>query len=885
MSNSDDYLSQLIAAEDRISTESVCTEAIADNAHNANSFINRGIARTHLHRHNEALEDFDLAISIDPINQTAILGRARVLLIIGLVDKAESVVTSVLEEDIGDKNAHKLLKEVALVKFRAIIPEGFACGPRTQLSYFQMFSRLLNKQITTEEMRSVRLEFMKMWCDCVENLGNSLLFFLTKNFLYIIAVLCSSLQDYKLSMFCLYLSYGAILEDSQSATIEQTIILRNISSSLIKLGNFESARKIITMAINLKADSEAKLMNQLILSDLQLQEGAIDEPLQKLAQIRKEGEERGFSRIVIYSDMLTFRAKMSINQVTSGTEVFENIHSLPGLGALEFDETRTDMDHLINSGTTDLLQFMKPNESEGTIEQSFQMASRLANNPLPLYPGTSNFAEGSKTNALIGAIQSLNEALNSFNTHTAGVVNVNALEKAQNLFDKVTDGDRKAHTTRLDVMWESTSAFIDLLCGRREQANEKYKRCLNFARNQNRQLFPKICLSYAFALLVQMKLDEALTMSLEAENSYLEIYHKTTSEDQKITINQEGCMVGSLLISIFILKKDAEKALYECERYRMPSLRKTIQLPFNEEGPMNNRFIFQLRNYCKINSSIIVYLSNIGYGLTMHCWFIFQNRMDFRSFPLREGLNSMPEQNVNIIKMMELPGNSFRKFPISSNSNSNSERSEQFVNLVSRNLWRLLSNYVLDNISKPKRIVIIPDRKLHLIPYAILGNNSASKSISDYPLLNTFIISQSPSFWALSNTWMKKTDTSQNESFERERRPLALVIGNPQSNLPAAEEEALLVTQNLEKNTELEVIKLTQELATRDIVLDSLRYSRIVHIASHGTLDADEQHIRAGAIHLADGTLYAKEIEVFHKIISKFIRNNKLIQLNMKAIK
>ena len=212
---------------------------------------------------------------------------------------------------------------------------------------------------------------------------------------------------------------------------------------------------------------------------------------------------------------------------------------------------------------------------------------------------------------------------------------------------------------------------------------------------------------------------------------------------------------------------------------------------------------------------------------------------------------------------MRMLGNLFRTFPIdtnTSNSNSNSEETQRFVNLTLKHLWTKLA----DSISfSRKRIVFIPENRLNLIPYAILGNNTvmASTSVSDYPLLKSFTISQSPSFWALSSTWMKNS-TNSDESIQQEKNSLALIIGNPEDNLPAAEEESSLVAQSFEDNTELSVLKLTQHLATRDIVLDSLRRAAVVHIASHGNLDADENHIRAGAVRLADGTLFAKEIEV-----------------------
>ena len=865
-------IEELIAAADWTSTEIVCTEAIADNAHNANFFSNRGIARTHLHRHNEALEDFNLAISIDPINRTAILGRARALLNTGHVDDAGDVVTSVLEDDIGDREAHKLLKDVAVMKFRAMFTKASTSGQRTQLSLLQMSDRVSNEKLNAEEMRLVRLELMRMWCDCIENPGIAPLFI--KLIINLIGITCFRVSEYKLSLMCFYLRYIAVLEDPLSTTTEQVIKLRDISFVFIKLGNLESARKIITMAINLDdpvADPEVKLTNQLILCDLQLQAGAIDEPIEKIEQIRKESKERGISRIVVMSDIVSARTKLSIHQVKSGNEILENICnslSQPGLGALA--PMLAELGQFVKAAG--FIQIPIPNESEGAMElfNTRLEAIRLANSPLIQNPCTRDLSISRTLNASIGAAQSLMEAFSSI-TPNDDVTNVNAYQKAQRFINTLTEEARSSHDISTLLLWETISAFTDLMCGRREQANEKFKRCLNLARsNQQLLVLPKICLNYAYALGYQMKLDEALTMSLEAENSYLELYRKTALEDLKITINQEKCLVGQLQTSIILCKRDFVKALYACERYRMPFLRKEIQLPFNEEDLTNNGFVSQLHNYCKLNSSILVYLSD-SYGIDMHCWIILEDQICFSTVPLQEGLNPMLEQNVNIRRVMNLQmiGNPLRKFPISNNSNTISEQCQRFIDLASSLLWKILLNKIIFNFGNPKRIVIIPERRLYLIPYALLGNNSASNSLQDYPLLKNFIISQSPSFWALSNTWMKISDTYQDESIEREMRPLALIISNPQSNLPAAEEEALFVTQNLEEHTEFEVLKLIQHLATRDIVFDSLSHSKIVHIASHGNLDADEQHIRAGAIHLADGALYAKEIEVNHNMIFK----------------
>ena len=153
MSNSHERLTlllvieELMAAEDWTSAEIMCTEALAEDAHNATLFVKRGIARSHLQSHSEALEDFKLAISLEPLTREPILGRARALLHIGKVDVAEDIVQVVLEEDIGDRRALDLLKQVALVKFRAIIGKVLASGQRTQLSFLQMYIRLRQRRV------------------------------------------------------------------------------------------------------------------------------------------------------------------------------------------------------------------------------------------------------------------------------------------------------------------------------------------------------------------------------------------------------------------------------------------------------------------------------------------------------------------------------------------------------------------------------------------------------------------------------------------------------------------------------------------------------------------------------------------------------------------
>lgn len=296
-------------------------------------------------------------------------------------------------------------------------------------------------------------------------------------------------------------------------------------------------------------------------------------------------------------------------------------------------------------------------------------------------------------------------------------------------------------------------------------------------------------------------------------------------------------------------------------------------MPIIEAEIMKNQLLEHLCNYCAVNSSIILYLWQSP-GSGVHCWAIFGNRIHCYGFPVTEENNDTG--TTNAVQMfgnpMQLFGNLLRGFTILSNEDKTLEQIQRYVYLAHKLLWNKISEN-LSLMEKYKRIVIIPNLQLNLIPYTTLGNTAASHSLSDYPLLQKFTISQSPSFWALSSTWLKQPNTQTETCVSNQKQLLALLIGNPKDNLPAAEKETALVAQRLEQHTELAVLNLTQQLATKDIVLDTFSRCCVVHIASHGNLDTDEQHVRAGAIQLSDGKLFAKDIEVAVKIEIYYVQS------------
>lgn len=142
----------------------------------ATFLISRGTARYNQQRFAEALEDYETALALDPLDRRAILGRARVLLNNGQVDTTEDIVRSILDIDIGDREAHKLLRQVALQKFRVILAANFATIEKTQLSMEDAIDLSLKDpmHLSNEELSSVKFVFMKNWCDCFENRENAL---------------------------------------------------------------------------------------------------------------------------------------------------------------------------------------------------------------------------------------------------------------------------------------------------------------------------------------------------------------------------------------------------------------------------------------------------------------------------------------------------------------------------------------------------------------------------------------------------------------------------------------------------------------------------------------------------------------------------------------
>ena len=519
----------------------------------------------------------------------------------------------------------------------------------------------------------------------------------TSVLIHIIAGLCAKFDEYRLSILCFYLAYGAILEEPKSATIEKVLILRSLAMTFMSKGNYEPAIRILTIAVNLEdpeTDPEVKLFNQILICDMQLRNGSLGEPLRKLAEIRQAAEERGINRMVLLSDMITAIYQISSYQLESATKTIDRVRSSSGVLA---DATlRAELENF-STPLLDLLKGITPTASESAFERNKQMLNRIAN-----YPRRQAAASGisSCIEALVEAAQSMQKAYSSLESNDR-VAYVKAMENAEKLSGRLMEEARRSHDYMGEIIWGICTALNSSLCGKVEVANDQFKRCIHLARCHRQGYLARVYLYYTFSLMLQINLEEALSASVQAENSFVELYRNASSEDQKITINEERCLIGFLQMFICVLKSDVFKTVYACERYKMPTLRKGIQLPFVDADDTIHDFMSNVYSYCKENSTIIVYLSEF-HSNCVYCWAIDCDRFGYHILLLDKETNSPCDSlagmcNDVAMLSMKVFANLFRTFSTNTNSNSNCnlDPSQQFVNLTLKRLWTLLADRIL----------------------------------------------------------------------------------------------------------------------------------------------------------------------------------------------
>ncbi|WP_320173181.1 CHAT domain-containing protein [Maridesulfovibrio sp.] len=166
---------------------------------------------------------------------------------------------------------------------------------------------------------------------------------------------------------------------------------------------------------------------------------------------------------------------------------------------------------------------------------------------------------------------------------------------------------------------------------------------------------------------------------------------------------------------------------------------------------------------------------------------------------------------------------------------------KQYGNKHARNLYNILIEPIGREISKCKRLIIVPHKVLHYLPFHAL------KSRQGYLVLK-HSISYSPSTTVLSIVENKIGNNNGK----------ALIIGNPTKNLPFAEKEALSIGKILTNST----ICIGNN-GTETIIKEKSDEYNVIHIATHGSFNGKDpmnSELYLSPDQKNDGTLRATEL-------------------------
>ena len=159
-------------------------------------------------------------------------------------------------------------------------------------------------------------------------------------------------------------------------------------------------------------------------------------------------------------------------------------------------------------------------------------------------------------------------------------------------------------------------------------------------------------------------------------------------------------------------------------------------------------------------------------------------------------------------------------------------------------LFWILFGEVWKVIDPVKRLLIVPHRELHLIPFSALWYKSAGESPKQVFLCERFSHTILP-----SASFLPQCLNLSRPLFQKGN---ARVISNPSGDLAYAEEEGLIVA------VQLGVTQLTGGEATRQALLKEEPGLGVVHVASHGVFDEFDP-LLSGVV-MADGQVTAEDI-------------------------
>jgi hypothetical protein len=154
-------------------------------------------------------------------------------------------------------------------------------------------------------------------------------------------------------------------------------------------------------------------------------------------------------------------------------------------------------------------------------------------------------------------------------------------------------------------------------------------------------------------------------------------------------------------------------------------------------------------------------------------------------------------------------------------------------------IWQPLAHLVRAH----KRVVVVPHRVLHYVPFAALHDGTAA-------LLDCHEISLTPSL----SLWLKPHADSGKASRDW-RRVVAFGVGG--DTLPHVQAEVSAVAQAFEAQAGGSATVCMDAGATQGALRESLAGADVLHLACHGQFRADSPYF--SALHLGDGALTVRD--------------------------
>ena len=358
---------------------------------------------------------------------------------------------------------------------------------------------------------------------------------------------------------------------------------------------------------------------------------------------------------------------------------------------------------------------------------------------------------------------------------------------------------------------------------------------------------------YSRFLINRRKFSNAIDACLKADESYFKVISTLRSEEDILTRKHNfGLYINKTLQMCYAFNGKPDDALLVAERakikaFSMSSRNSNLQLSLDRFKEIANN----------INSCLII-INDVE--VFLFCWIIFPNIMEpIKFFPFYYRVEHLKELKYNkeqveiIIKhitLEEIQNDEmvcqFRKFPLSPEKNPNLKGNN--IKKESHMFESVFKNIEPELASKGcTSLVLVPDGEQYNAKFA------SAKCSDNSPLIFKYTLSVCPTIGLISDSHAYLNNDAVVTPINSIENKImkALIIGDPQQNLPFADDEAKILQTLFEEKSNWEPTVFIGSNAQKKKIVEELVNCKLIHIASHADLSTDSLMVLRGSIILA----------------------------------